>query len=168
MRLCNMLLRIPVFFGLSFEVYLILLLIVIPYVLFLALALPKIYSWRQEEKIFYLAVHHRSFPGYLCFDGILTFFYLSYYPNRRFEKSRWDLYPEERYELTRDLIKSRLLIGKSRPAVRELLGKDAALLDSTDEWDFDLGYKPEIGNIDPSVLVVIFKNNLVVRAEQIR
>jgi hypothetical protein len=160
--------RIPVFFGLSFEVYLILLLI----------AIPTFYFWRWLYRKYIPDGRKRKFliwlstiilsPIIYVSIAFLFFFYLSYYPNRTFEKSRWDLYPDERYELTRDLIKSRLLIGKSRPEVRKLLGENAALLDSTNEWDFDLGYKPEIGNIDPSVLVVIFKNNHVVRVEQIR
>jgi len=161
-------LRTPVFFGVSFEVYLFLFLI----------AIPTFYFWRwlyrkyipnSTKRKFFIWLSTIFFSPIIYVSiAFLFFFSLSYYPNSKFDKASWDLNPEKRYELSQDLIKSKLLIGKSRPEVRQLLGKDAALLDSTNEWYFDLGYKPEIGNIDPSVLEVIFVNNYVIRVEQIR
>lgn len=54
---------------------------------------------------------------------------------RRFNSERWFAYPDKRFELTKDLIKSRILIGKPKEQVKKILGTDCkGCSNSTHEW----------------------------------
>ncbi len=58
-----------------------------------------------------------------------------------------------------------MLIGKTKNDVRKILG-DEGNLDSNDNWYYELGFTPEIGNIDPDELDIEFKNGKVVSVGQ--
>jgi hypothetical protein len=89
---------------------------------------------------------------------------LLYHPNDEFDKARWHTDKEKRYELSEDIIKSELLIGKSKAEVKQLLGDD---YDGTeDDWHYYLGFVPSIGGIDPDVLDIYFEGGKVVRVGQ--
>jgi len=84
---------------------------------------------------------------------------MEYYPNRDFNQKAWMADTDKRYEYSRDLIKSKLLIGKTRPQVEQLLGKNDDT--SKTELYYYIGFRPELGGIDPSNIEVYFKNEKV-------
>ena len=90
---------------------------------------------------------------------LLWMFSMEYYPNRDFNQKAWMADTDKRYEYSRDLIKSKLLIGKTRPQVEQLLGKNDDT--SKTELYYYIGFRPELGGIDPSNIEVYFKNEKV-------
>lgn len=92
-------------------------------------------------------------------------FCISYYPKHTFSRERWVNNQEQRYELSHDMINSKMLLGKTKTQVRQLLG-DSGEADESDEWYYYLGYRPQLFNIDPDVLDIEFKNGVVIRVSQ--
>ncbi|MFB9865502.1 hypothetical protein [Rufibacter immobilis] len=72
---------------------------------------------------------------------------------------------EKRYELSADIIDSKMLLGKTKPEVRQLLG-DEGNTDLSDHWNYYLGFRPGFANIDPDVLDIEFKDGKVVKVGQ--
>ena len=95
----------------------------------------------------------------------IWFWSIAYYPDMSFNEKEWTDYPSERYELTRDLIESELLIGLTKDEVRELLGDYDYTYDEN-HWAYGIGHVPGLFNIDPSVLDVYFENERVVKVTQ--
>jgi hypothetical protein len=159
------LLDIPVIFGLSIEVYFIL---IIP-------GIPTFFFWRWLIKKYIKADRTRKIWTWLAtilltpciYVGIilLWIFSVSYYPNRDFDKQKWSGDKDKRYKLSKDIIQSKMLIGKSKAQVRQLLG-DEGNNDSLNVWTFCLGIRPELFNIDDSYLQIEFNNDKVVNVEQ--
>ena len=89
---------------------------------------------------------------------------LSYHPSRDFDSENWFADEENRYELSADIIQSKMLIGKTKSLVRQILG-DEGHKDESDRWMYHLGVKPGLG-IDPDVLLIDFKDGKVVQVEQ--
>lgn len=90
---------------------------------------------------------------------------ISYYPDRDFDKEQWFNNKEKRYELSHDIIESKMLIGKSKNEVQQILGNEYSS-DGEDHWMYELGFRPQLFVIDPDVLDVIFYNGKVVRVGQ--
>ncbi|MCD4793048.1 MAG: hypothetical protein K8R54_07450 [Bacteroidales bacterium] len=92
----------------------------------------------------------------------ILFSVISYYPSHDFNKEKWKNDKEKRYELSEDLIAGKILIGKTKQEVIELLGKE---LNNTknDSWIYDLGYSPGLIVFDPDILIIEFKDNKVIR-----
>jgi len=88
-----------------------------------------------------------------------------YYPDRKFDSEGWKQRKDERYEYSKDIIESKILIGKSKDQIRKLLG-DENNPDSTNTWGYNLGFKPEIANIDADWLDIEFKNGRVINVSQ--
>lgn len=82
-----------------------------------------------------------------------------------FNEAKWTNNPSERYELTRHLIESELLIGLTKDEVRNLLGEYDYTYDEN-HWAYGIGYVPGLFNIDPSVLDVYFENERVIKVTQ--
>ncbi len=99
----------------------------------------------------------------VLYIGIIAamFFAGEYYPDRNFDAKGWKHRADQRYEYAKDIVNSKLLIGKSENEVIRLLGK-REYPDTTKTWGYELGFRPEIGNIDPDVLYVEFKDGRVV------
>lgn len=92
----------------------------------------------------------------------LYFFCTSYYPNKTFDKTLWVEKSQKRYELASDLIERKLLVGKTKKEVREILGDNGENLDKDNSWYYYLGYPPgQMFNLDPDVLCIEFKNDRV-------
>ena len=92
-------------------------------------------------------------------------FSISYYPKTTFNKQKWDENKEERYKMSKNIIKSEILIGKTKDEVIELLGNDFSTYDEN-HIAYELGFVPELFNIDPDVLDIYFENGKVVRVSQ--
>ena len=106
-----------------------------------------------------------SIPIIYLLMGLVFIFVITYYPNHDFDMAAWKMNTEKRYEYTKDLIENKLLIGKSKEQVIEMLGKGNNTLDS-DDWLYDIGFVPGLFNIDPSNLQIKFKDGVVVSVKQ--
>lgn len=95
---------------------------------------------------------------------MLLIFIIEYYPKQNFNKKEW-LNKNKRYEYSDDIIDSKMLMNKSKSEVRKILG-DESNLDTSDTWYYDLGFRPELLNIDPYSLEIDFENGKVVEVEQ--
>jgi hypothetical protein len=159
------LLDIPTIFGLSIEVYLILIILGIPTFFFWRWLFKKYITVDRNRKILTWLATIILTPCIYIGLGLLWIFSISYYPKRDFDKQEWFNDKDERYELSRNIIESKMLIGKSKTQIRQLLG-DEDNSDSLNIWTFGLGIRPELFNIDDSYLQVEFKNDKVVNVEQ--
>jgi preprotein translocase subunit YajC len=75
----------------------------------------------------------------LYFGLIIGIFsYLFYEPQYDFKKERWFADKNARFEMRDDLVNSRILIGKSKSEIIDLIGKSDSN-DSTENWTYDLG-----------------------------
>jgi hypothetical protein len=159
-------LNISSLFGISIEVYFILII----------LGIPTFYFWRWLFKKFIAVDRTRKIVTWIAtivltpciYVGIIALwvFSITYYPSNKFDKQKWVDDKEKRYELSNDIIESKMLLGKTKTEVRQLLGDDADNKDSIDVWTYGLGIRPELFNIDGSYLLIEFKNNHVVNVEQ--
>jgi hypothetical protein len=141
------------------------------------LVLPTFFFWRWLLKKFIKADGKRKIITWvativltpLIYYGfiMLVAFYLSYYPNLHFNKTGWESKPNKRYELSKNLIESKILIGKSRAQLRQLLGSDYSA-DDSDVLYYALGNTPVILNFDPDpfTLQINLKNNKIISVEQ--
>ena len=98
----------------------------------------------------------------IIYIGFVFLFVLSieYYPKRSFDQKEWLTNKDERYELSDYIIDNKILIGKTKADIKRLLG-DEGNKDEDNEWYYELGIRPGIGNIDPDGLVISFKNDKV-------
>ena len=160
------LLDIPVFFGVSIEVYFIL----------ISLSIPTFFIWRWLLKKYIKVDRPRKIATWtatiiatpLIYIGLISLwiYSISYYPNQDFNKQKWFGDKEKRYELSKDIISSKMLIGKTKLQVRQILGDEDDNKESFNVWTFGLGVRPALFNIDDSYLQVEFNSNKVVTVEQ--
>lgn len=102
----------------------------------------------------------------ICIGIIMLLFSgISYHPTHDFDKEKWFADKETRYELSEDIIESKMLIGKTKSEVRQILG-DENHSDQSDYWGYYLGFRPGLFNIDPDVLDIHFKDGKVIRVGQ--
>lgn len=91
-----------------------------------------------------------------------------YYPDRRFTKEAWMGNADKRYELTKKLISSKMLIGKTREEVVQILGQNTADSDTSTMY-YSIGFIPlfmDTHNLSPALLYVKFQNNRVIAVSQ--
>lgn len=98
---------------------------------------------------------------------VLVIFYENYYPSGDFDASAWYAAREKRYEITGDLIKSGILIGKRKDEVQKILGKDFRRYseDNDDRWVYDVGALPGF-HLESDFLHIYFKSGKVEKVEQ--
>lgn len=102
----------------------------------------------------------------LYFGGIMIWiFSVSYYPKIDFNQQKWTENTEERYKMSDDIIKNKILIGKTKSEIIELLGEDFYKYDEN-HIAYDLGFVPGLFNIDPDVLDIYFENGKVIKVGQ--
>ncbi|MBU2939674.1 hypothetical protein KO494_09000 [Lacinutrix sp. C3R15] len=95
----------------------------------------------------------------------LWIFSVSYYPSNDFDKQEWETNIEERYKMSEDIIESKILIGKTKEEIIELLGKDFYTYNQN-HMAYVIGFVPRLFNIDPDVLDIYFKNGKVTKVTQ--
>jgi len=139
------LLDIPVIFGLSIEVYFILLIIAIPTFFFWRWLLKK---YIKVDRIRKIATWSATLIGTpIIYVGLIMLFMfgISYTPSKDFDKSQWLTDKEGRFQMAGDIIKSRMLIGKDTNQIKQLLGDPTWRSDTTyqaelrNSWFFDMG-----------------------------
>jgi len=87
------------------------------------------------------------------------------YPKEKFDKQKWETNVEERYMMSKNIIKSEILIGKTKDEVIELLGNDYSDYDEN-HIGYYLGFVPRMFNIDPDILDIYFEDGKVVKVSQ--
>ncbi len=144
--------------GIGLDAYLIVIILGIPiFFIWRWKFLKKINSKRKRLIITWL-VTIISTPLVYITIILLGFLVYSHYPNRDFNRDDWINNKDERYELSNNIINSKLLIGKTKPDVEKLLGDEGNKQESND-WFYDLGFTP--GSIDPDSMEIKFEKGKV-------
>jgi hypothetical protein len=96
----------------------------------------------------------------------------NYHHEKYFDTDNWKDDPTLRYEMSDDLIKTNLLMGKTKDEVIALLGtndwlswNDAINGKDYNIWNYGLGIEPGAFNQNKDILLVTFENNKVVSVE---
>lgn len=167
----GILLEIPVVFGLSIEVYFILAILGAPFYFLFRYLFKKRIANKNKRIIITWATTVIVTP--ILYALLVASFILisEYYPNRDFNKQEWLANKDTRYEYSKDIIKSKMLIGKTKAQVRAMLGDDVNLekadsLAKGNDWYYGLGFRPVFLSIDPDYLLIQFKNGKAVNVEQ--
>lgn len=156
-------LYIPGLFGISIEVYFVL----------IALSVPVYFISRgifgktvKSNKIKSLLTWSTTIFIVPIIYGLCVFlFYLifEYYPNLDFNKMDWLNNKKSRYEYSKSIIESKMLIGKIEKEVVQILGPATygGTL-SVDQMVYNLSDRPDIMPIDPYCLFIEIDKGTVV------
>jgi amino acid transporter len=141
------------------DVIIINLILAIPTFLLCRLILRRIKDkWKRQLSIWLATLTLTPIIYFGLITGWVSF--VSYYPERDFDKTKWETDIERRYEMTDDLVKNRKLIGKTKEEIKELLGQEGVSFDGS-RWTYYIGFKPSLFGIDPDVLEIEFKEGKV-------
>ena len=81
---------------------------------------------------------------------------------KQFDQSLWNIYPTERYKMSKNIIESAMFIGKTKSEVISVLGNpESSSLEGKEHLIFALGKPPSFFESEDAKLVVIFKGELV-------
>lgn len=140
------------------------------WIIVIILTIPIFFIWRWIFKKFIQTKLKRRIITWLVTIVSAPFIYatiiflwilsVEYYPKNHFDKQKWINDKDERYELSDDIINSKMLIGKTKFEIKALLG-DEGNKTGDNEWYYDLGFRPELTGIDPDNLEIDFKNGKV-------
>jgi hypothetical protein len=150
-------------FGFGIEVYIILILLACPIFLIWRRVFRKFIKSNYKRNIAIWCATIFSTPLIYTTLIVLIFSIMNYYLNQDFDQKQWLTDKDERYQLSKDIIESKMLIGKTKPQIKKLLG-DEGNKDENDDWFYDLGFKP--GTIDPDSMEIVFKNGKVASVVQ--
>lgn len=96
-----------------------------------------------------------------------------YHHQKYFDSEVWQEKPALRYEMSNDMINDSLFMGKNKKEVETLLGKsewygwdDAIKSNSSEKWNYNLGFKPGAFNMMQECIELEFKNNIVKNVRQ--
>lgn len=89
----------------------------------------------------------------------------SYVPKRDFSQKKWFSDKESRHEMKDDLIKSRLLEGKTREEVKSIHG-EPTWGDTTNVWRYDMGWSSAGFGWKFHTLKITFENARAVKVQQ--
>ena len=79
---------------------------------------------------------------------------------KQFDQNSWHDQPLKRYKMSKDIIASGLLVGKSKDEVIGLLGKaDSSALIGKEHLIFRMGKPPSFFESTEAKLVIIFEND---------
>lgn len=160
------LLNLPIVFGWSMEVYLIIILYACLTYLFWDWLFKKFIKKEKSRKI--ISGLTTIFISPIIYLKIvpIVFFIFGYLPAKEFSSEKWLDEKQNRYVLTEDLIESQILIGKTREEVETILGKHSSQYDDINHWTYYAGLKPQILNIDPYyILFIEFRNDKVINVQ---
>lgn len=139
------LLDIPVIFGLSIEVYFILLVIAIPTFFFWQWLLKKYIKVGRTRKIATWSATLIATPTIYVSLIVLFMLGMTCTPSKDFDKSQWLTDEEGRFQMAGDIISSKMLIGKDTNHVKQVLGEPIWSSESTwrsdtiNTWTYDMG-----------------------------
>lgn len=143
-----------IFPFISIEVYAILLLLAIPVFFFWRFVLKKFVSMTRIRKILTWLLTLMTTP--LLYMGLvfLLITAVTYYPRYDFDQEKRRADPEQRYEMSQDMIESKMLLAKTKEEVKELLGEP----DSADGAlrTYYVWFSPRLFAVDPDHLAIEF------------
>ncbi len=115
----------------------------------------------------YIAVLPTTILSPLVYVVIITLwvFSISYYSTIDFNQEIWKSNTEERFKMSKNIIESEMLVGKTKEEVIAILG-DKYYLNNEDGLAYGLGVLPGLLNIDPSFLFIEFENGIVKKVYQ--
>jgi hypothetical protein len=87
------------------------------------------------------------------------------YPKKDFNKYDWEEYIEARFTMSEYIINKKILIGKTREEVVELLGENGYVIGNY-FIKYYLGFAPYYLSIDPQILYITFENDRVIKVIQ--
>ena len=103
---------------------------------------------------------------YLFYPMINIF--CSYHHEKHFDAEAWEAKPQLRYEMANQILNDSLLIGKQKSDIETLLGKpewfswdEKLKVNSSEKWNYNLGFKPGAFNNMQECLELQFTNNTV-------
>ncbi len=147
----------------------------IVYFILIVLAIPLFFMWRaifrryiKTEKTRIIATWLTTIVSAPVLYACIILLFLSaieYYPNRDFNKQDWMDNPDRRFELSKDIIKSKMLLGKNYKEVMQILG-EVGNDTSSQIMYYYLGYEPTLMNTHPSTLFVEFGDGKVIKVSQ--
>lgn len=111
-------------------------------------------------------------PATALVSVVASLVFTIWYYQKDFDKHSWDTDIDCRWMMTRDIINSDLIKGKSKLDVFKILSGDSSQIRAQDKilkkftWEYEVGYPPEIINIDPDYLIVEFENDTVSKVWQ--
>ncbi|MDC6362395.1 MULTISPECIES: hypothetical protein [Flavobacteriaceae] len=148
------------------DVPIIVLILAIPTYFMCKWTLRKLKIGNDENRKF-IAILPTLILSPIVYIGLIAIWIISisYYPNKDFERSKWKLNVEERYEMSSDIIESNILIGKTKEEITELLGPDF-YSHGENHISYELGHVPGLFNIDPDYLDIYFENGVVNKVQQ--
>lgn len=86
--------------------------------------------------------------------------------DRQFHKKAWAEFPQKRYRMTEDLIRSKILIGKTKEEVVKLLTNDSKQFKmQSNNWMYYTKVKPGWRNANIEILDIAFKSGIVINAK---
>ena len=138
------------------------------FIILLFIGVPLFFFWRwifrkiaskTRKRVLVWVLTIVGAPAVYVLVALIWIGGMEYYPNHDFDQRAWKTDSDSRYEYTHDLIKSKLLIGKTRRQVLQILGDQGDT--SQTEIYYYIGFRPEITGIDPGNIVVEFKNGKV-------
>lgn len=151
-------------FGMDVSAYVILIILGTPFYFFWRWVFRKSEPRVRKIILTWLATIIAT-PIFYVTVVLIFILVLEYYPNRDFEKKLWQNDKEHRYEYSHDLIKRKILIGKTKNQVLQLLGNETDTTQAV-SLTYDIGFRPELLGIDPSYLIINFKNGRVDNVEE--
>jgi hypothetical protein len=150
----------------SIEVPIIILIIAIPIYFLSKFILTKLKLGNDKNRKYIAVVPAVIFSPIVYAIVIISWiFVVEYYPQEKFDKHKWETNVEERYTMSKNIIKSEKLIGKTKDEVIELLGNEYSDY-GENHIGYYLGYIPSLFNIDPDILDIYFENGKVIKVSQ--
>jgi hypothetical protein len=89
------------------------------------------------------------------------------YPKIKFDKNIWDEYINARFTMTKDIIKNKVLLGKTKDEVIELLGNEYHNYGNENLLCYYVGFVPQFVSIDPDILMIHFENGIAKKVKQL-
>ncbi len=138
------------------------------------LSIPLFFLWYRLFKKYIINTKRRKLLTFLqrysryhlsILDQSLSGFLLSAIIQIIVSIKKWSTNQETRYELSKDIIGSRMLIGKTKLEVLKILGDENNKIEEN-HWIYYLGTRPELFNIDPDMLKIEFIDGKVIKVSQ--
>lgn len=104
----------------------------------------------------------------IIYVGLFTVFFtmLFYEPKKDFERDKWFADKEGRYEMRDYIVESRILNGKNKKEIIDMIGLPDFGTDTTNVWNYDLGTSGAGFGWQFNTLLVTFDNDRVVKVEK--
>jgi hypothetical protein len=157
---------IPIFFGFSMEVFVILLFISIPtYIFFYMLFRNRITDKIKRNLSIWVSTIILTLLIYVGIFAAFIYFLLRQPPNKAFDQSKWIIEKNERFLMGDDLVKSKILNEKDTIQIKQILGQPTWKDSLNTSWTYDMGSNGSGFGLLFHSLSVKFENNKAVKIE---